>query len=394
MPLNNKKKVAPTKTQKVDVSSEIVETGAIEEQIASKEEIPEAVGQIEESCFIKLEALRGIQANTEYYTVQLRIDELKLLVSFAEKNIPAPQRIQRDLSISRVKSLAGYVMSNRVSYVLPAVTIVIEGSYRFEPYSETSQYGLLVLDEGTKLFPLDGQHRLLGLQHALHTMEDLGCETIAAIVLDRKGLLERRQAFFDINQLAKRVGAPAKAMDHRSPGTSLVAHVIAQDSSRYRVLVFSEKYINYNKASLGKKDTQIFSYTALQKAIEYSRYHIKNSHLPQQIETVREYWFTVAQYMTDWQLSDPVKVRDLTIATHGVTLEGLGKLGRCFLVEAKELGEGKIEFLKKLQFVDWSKGNEDWVTQGILDAKGKVITSGAGDRICSHLIHKLGLPIN
>jgi DNA sulfur modification protein DndB len=412
------KKTVATKPQKPVTQKEVVEVVEVTQAVAHKivenqpiaheqeiqephepitsEEIPITVieeEEVQEPCFTQLEALRGIQANAEYYVVQLQISRLKELISFAEKNTPAPQRIQRDVNGTRVKALAGYVLANRNSHVLPAVTIVIEGKHRFQPYTDDSQYGLLILSEGTKLFPIDGQHRLLGLQHALNMTEDLSVETIPAMILKRDALLERRQAFFDINQLAKRVGAVAKAMDHRSPGTDIIGHVIAQDSSRYRILVFAQNCINYSKPSLTKKDPEIFSYTSLQRAIELSRYHIKNTSLPQQIEIVREYWFTVAQYMTDWQVSDPAKVRELTIATHGITLEGLGKLGRCFMAEAKELGEGKIDFLKKLSLIDWSKGNEDWEKEGILDKKGKIIASGSGDRICSHLIRKLGLPI-
>ncbi len=355
------------------------------------EEIPVEVQQTEEEpCFI-LEAIRGTQAGSEYYVVQLPIFRLRELISFVEKNIPAPQRIQRIAKGNDVKALANYVRSNLTDYILPAVTLVIEGDYHFKPYSEHSECGELVFPIGAKLFPLDGQHRILGLQEALKTMEDLGLETIAATLHKRDGLIERRQAFFDLNTSKTVPSGFAKSTNHRSATTAIAAHIFKQDGDQYQVSVFRPDCINYDKASLTKKDTEIFAYAPLLKAIELSRAEIKNTPLQEQIETVRQYWSTVSQFMLPWQETNPAKIRDLTIATHGIVLEALGKLGRQLIPDAKPLNDKKIEALEKLSYIDWSRGNQDWEDIDVLDKKGKVRTSGAGDRIFLYILDKIGL---
>jgi DNA sulfur modification protein DndB len=356
------------------------------------EEIPTtAIEEVQEEPCFTLEAIRGIQATAEYYVVQLPIFRLRELISFVEKNIPAPQRIQRIAKGNDVRALANYVRSNLTDYILPAVTLVIEGTYMFKPYSENSECGELVFPIGAKLFPLDGQHRILGLQEALKTMEDLGLETIGATIHKRDGLIERRQAFFDLNTSKAVPSGFAKSTNHRSATTAIAAHIFKQDGSLHQVSVFRPGCINYDKASLTKKDTEIFAYAPLLKAIELSRAEIKNTPLPEQIEVIRQYWATVSKFMLPWQETNPAKIRDLTIATHGIVLEALGKLGRQLIPDAKPLNEKKLEVLEKLSFIDWSRGNQDWETIEVLDKKGKVQTSRASDRIFTYILDKIGL---
>jgi DNA sulfur modification protein DndB len=406
------KKTVTTKAQKPVTQKEVVEVVEVTQAVAReivenqpityeqeivelievvKEEITTTlIEEAQEPCFT-LEAIRGVQATAEYYVVQLPIFRLRELISFVEKNIPAPQRIQRIAKGNDVRSLANYVRANLTDYILPAVTLVIEGNHQFKPYSKNSECGELVFPLGAKLFPLDGQHRILGLQEALKTMEDLGLETIAATIHKRDGLIERRQAFFDLNTSKAVPSGFAKSTNHRSTTTAIAAHIFKQDGSLHQISVFRPGCINYDKASLTKKDTEIFAYAPLLKAIELSRTEIKNTPLPEQIEVIRQYWAIVSKFMLPWQETNPAKIRDLTIATHGIVLEALGKLGRQLIPDAKPLNEKKIEALEKLSFIDWSRGNQDWETIEVLDKKGKVQTSRSGDRIFTYILDKIGL---
>lgn len=392
---NSAPKSRKTVAKKVAVKTEVPTLTIAHEEIPvailSEDFVNEIPEPEEEPCFT-IDAIRGVQADTEFFVVQLRIDRLRELLTFAEKNVPAPEKMQREVKGVKVKAISEYVRANRCSYILPAVTVVIDGDFSFEPFLD-SECGKLSFASGTKMFPLDGQHRLLGLQTALNEMEDLGLETIAATLHKRDSLLERRQAFHDINKYATPVPSGlAKSMDHRSPGTNLVSHVISQDSDNpSRILVFARECINYNKASLTGKSPEIFPYKTLQEAIESSRKLIKYDPLPEQIAVVRRYWQAISEVMTDWK-ENPVKVRENTIATHSITIKALGKLGEYFLCSTKEFGEKKIELLKKLSFIDWTKGNLKWQELAVLDAKGKVITSGADDRICKYLVEYLNIP--
>lgn len=440
MPLNNKKKVAPAKTQKVAASSEIAETGEIEEPIASQ------------PCFTKrLDALKGYQGDREYFVVQLKVGELADLLTFAQRNVPAPERIQRDIKPLNVGKIADYIMGNRMSYIFSGVTLLVVGGFDFFPITGT--YGELCLHEGAELLPLDGQHRLLGLQKALHKDPDLADEYISAAIYKIDNLMARRQAFHDINSANPVPTGIKRAMNHRSNGTYLVSSVIAQDHD-LRISVFAEGCIEHDKSSVTGKSTKIFPYKTLHEAIVASSKNFANSPIEKQIEAARSYWHTVSLAMKDWAASPPQTVRDQTIATHSITVNALGRLGAQMMPTAEPLNDSKIAFLQKLAFIDWSKCNPEWQefnpatdyvedqktesptqkteeTQseedkpeevkseaptekseeakaedkkkdetpkvkltriGVLNSKGKVITSGAAERICDYLIAKLELP--
>jgi len=377
-PLNSKKKVETKKVLSVPTEdTEIVLTETVE----SPEIEPIA-------HWIKFDALKGVQAEREFYTVQLKISELSGLLTFSEKDVPQPERIQREVKGPKVKKLSAYVLANRASYILPAVTIVIEGEFDF--FEVGGRYGELCLREGTKLFPLDGQHRLLGLNLALRENPTLGDEYITATIYRIEGTIARRQAFRDINEEQTKVSSGlSKSMDHRNPGTHLVSHIIAQDHDE-RIPVFSQDCIEYGKPSITGKSEKIFPYKTLQEAIELSRKHIKNSPIDDQKRLVRQYWLAISKVMKDWE-QDPVVVRRETIATHSITVKAIGKLGSAFMPTTEPLGEGKIAILQGLSLIDWSKANADWLAIGVLTPQGKVITSNADERIFDYLVEKLEL---
>jgi len=390
MPLNTKKKVVPAKvaitpTENLEIiPEEVLESVAIEP-------IAEAIELIEPiEHWIKFDALKGVQAEREFYTIQLTIGKLAKLISFAERNVPQPERIQREVKGPKVKKLSAYVLANRTSYILPAVTIVIVGGFDF--FSVGGCYGELCLRKGTKLFPLDGQHRLLGLNLALREDPTLADEHVTATLYCIDSVIARRQAFRDINEEQTKVSSGlSKSMDHRNPGTHLVSHIIAQDHDE-RISVFSQSCIEYNSPSVNGKSEKIFPYKTLQEAIEFSRKHIKFSPLDDQKRLVRQYWSIISQVMKDWG-QNPVIVRRETIATHSISVKAIGKLGAVFMPTTGALREGKIAILQKLSDIDWSKGNADWLAIDVLTPQGKVITSGADERIFDYLVEKLELPV-
>lgn len=424
MPLNTKKKVAPKKVETTSADTENLETipeevlesvaiESIEEPIASQPRFTK-----------KLEALKGFQGDREYFAVQLKVGELADILTFAQRNIPAPERIQRDIKALNVGKIADYIMANRMSYIFSGVTLLVVGGFDFCPIAGT--YGELFLHEGSELLPLDGQHRLLGLQKALHKDPNLAEEYISASIYKIDDLMARRQAFHDINSASPVPTGIKRAMNHRSNGTYLVSSVIAQDHD-LRISVFAEGCIDHDKASITGKSTRIFPYKTLHEAIVASGKNFANSPIERQIKAARHYWHTVSLAMKDWALSPPHVVRDQTIATHSITVNALGKLGAQMMPTAEPLNDNKIALLQKLAFIDWSKCNSDWLEfnpatdyvedqkskdarsedgkektevpkvkltrVGVLNLKGKVITSGAAERICDYLITKLELPV-
>lgn len=365
---------------------------SIESKIIEKEENPIS------PCYRRLSVLRGCQGDREYYSAQLRVGDLADILTFAQKGVAASDRIQREIKPINVGKISDYVINNRSTYIFPGVTLLMVGDFDFVPaLNETC--GELCLHEGAELLPLDGQHRLLGLLKALHSDPDIAEESIAASIYKIDDLMARRQAFHDINSAAPVPAGIRRAMNHRSNGTYLVSGVTAQQGNDLRISAFAENCIDHDKSSITGKSTKIFPYKSLHEAIVTSCKNFPNAPIERQVQAARRYWHTVSLYMKDWAISPPQVARDRTIATHSITLAALGRLGALFMLEPEELNEQKITVLEKLALVDWSKDNPDWLEPGgdlcvgVLNAKGKVIASGAAERICDYLIVKLGLPV-
>jgi DNA sulfur modification protein DndB len=78
-------------------------------------------------------AVRGVQAGREYYVTMLPLRMLERLFR-PDAEVPGPaQRAQRRLSGPRVPRIARYITGNPDTYVLPALTAMVDADVRFSP---------------------------------------------------------------------------------------------------------------------------------------------------------------------------------------------------------------------------------------------------------------------
>ena len=70
------------------------------------------------------DAIRGIQANREYYVVICPMKIIPKLFVFNEYEIPAKLRAQRTLRESRIPILTDYILSNPDEYIFPSMQLL------------------------------------------------------------------------------------------------------------------------------------------------------------------------------------------------------------------------------------------------------------------------------
>ena len=84
----------------------------------------------------KFPAVRGIQANTEYYISMVPMKFLNKLFSDVTDNNVLPEfRAQRKLNEARIPIISKYILDNRDSYVFSALAASIDGMFSYEPSS-------------------------------------------------------------------------------------------------------------------------------------------------------------------------------------------------------------------------------------------------------------------
>lgn len=82
-------------------------------------------------------AVRGTQAQREYYISMVPLDVMSKIFQFADEDLPPEIRAQRILNKSRIPEIRDYILSNPDSYVFSALTVSVDGNMEFMPADET-----------------------------------------------------------------------------------------------------------------------------------------------------------------------------------------------------------------------------------------------------------------
>lgn len=111
-------------------------------------------------------AVKGIQANEEYYICMVPCGLLSKLFILDANNVSPDFRAQRKLNYARIPQLKKYILSNRNSYVFSALAASISGQFIFEEIGG-SGLGELKVDMDAIFLINDGQHRKTAIDEAI-----------------------------------------------------------------------------------------------------------------------------------------------------------------------------------------------------------------------------------
>ena len=239
-------------------------------------------------------SLRGRFGDWAYYSTLMKLEHVAERVDYA-KDIHNSQSlsdlIQRELREGRAKEICDYLKNNEDRFFNSLVVAIYDGSPRWhemdisthgddvdpEDLDDTALHsvGFLSITHKEKIFALDGQHRLAGIQQALATNPELGTQELSVIFVAHhntpEGMQRTRKLFTTLNKQAK----PVKKSE-----------IIALDESDVmaittRHLVENHKYFNAGQidtmrkqANLPKTDYSHFTtiinlYDVLSVAIPY-----------------------------------------------------------------------------------------------------------------------------
>ena len=135
-------------------------------------------------------AIRGIQAQREYYVSMCPMRLLPKLFHFDEEELSPELRAQRQLNKARVPELSRYIMENFDNYVFSAITVSIDAEVAFERVNgaaDESRIGLLRVPMTARFIVNDGQHRRAAIERALRDKPELGDENDRRRILYGQG---------------------------------------------------------------------------------------------------------------------------------------------------------------------------------------------------------------
>ena len=321
---------------------------------------------LEESMFYRFPAMRGIQANSEYFVCMIPLGVLSKIFIEDSSDVLPEFRAQRKLNEQRIPEIRDYIINNRDSYVFSALAASVDGEVAFFPIKELGNIGELEIDINATFLINDGQHRKAAIIEAIEFDESLKDETIALVLYRDKGLARSQQMFTDLNKHAVNTSKSLNTLyDSKDPMAVMTKQVVAQ-------VPFLQKYTDKEKDNLANYAAKLFT---LNVFYDVNKRIIKNPvDIEEESRFLIDFWTTIVANMRDWNDMDKgelskKELREAYISLRGITLHAFGKLGAYFFSHPQY---DIHKYLTGLSKIDWSRSNlECWENRAITD-KGRI----------------------
>ena len=311
-------------------------------------------------------AIRGVQAQREYFVSMCPMRLLPKIFLFNEEEMAPELRAQRRLNRARVPDIAGYINRNRDSYAFSAITASLDGEIEFTPFSEdddTRNIGLLRVPMDAKFIINDGQHRRAAIEHALSDSPEIGDESIAVVFFQDPGLERCQQLFADLNRHVIRPSTSLGILyDHRDERAKL-AKALVGDSGVFQNLVELEKN------TLSARSRRLFTLSAIYNATNDLLQNTGVDTTEKLVELAARFWGRVIECVKEWKL---VQKREITagevrqdfIHCHAIGLQAIARVGNALMMEYPDDWEKRLQPLSE---IDWRRSNSGlWEGRALL----------------------------
>ena len=316
-------------------------------------------------------AIRGIQAQREFFTSMCPLRLIPRIFLFNEEEINPEMRAQRVLNKARIPAIADYITKNRENYAFSSITASLDGKLEFVPIgaeSETRNIGILHVSMETRFIINDGQHRRAAIERALSIEPDIGDETIPVVFFADPGLERCQQLFADLNRHAIRPSSSIGILyDNRDALGEIIKTLVGGDA------VF-EGLVEMEKTNLARRSKRLFTLSALYKAsTELMKAEVFENLSPEKAaEMLGEFWRYVFKNIPDWQKVKELKIssgelREDYIHCHAVALQAIGIAGANLLNQHPKDWAKKMTALKE---IDWRRSNSKlWEGRAIVGGR-------------------------
>lgn len=305
-------------------------------------------------------AIRGIQANKNFYSFMCPLGIIHKLFVFDDAEIPPEHRAQRVLNTKRLPSIVNYIINNPTEYVFSSLTASIAGKHSFKSNSKNQllkDVGILSIDMESKLIINDGQHRRAAIEEAIKLNPHLKDEDISIVLFVDENLTKYQQMFSDLNQHAVNVSNSIGILyDHRNADALLTKSIIENNLNL-------KKFTDMSNSSLAQKTSKLFTLSNFHNAnMELIKGYDYNDKKIGEFST--EYWNLLTKNFNEWQIVfkdevSPYYSRQSSIASYGIVLESLAKLGNYLYRKHPSTWREK---LSELNNINWSRTNhDDWM---------------------------------
>lgn len=318
-------------------------------------------------------ALKGYQANKEYFVVMCPLKLIPKIFLFDEEEVPVEYRAQRIINKGRIPEITEYIVHHPEDYVFSSLTASVDGEMSFEPFNDHPNYqnlGQLSISLESRFLINDGQHRRAAIEEALKLAPELGNETISVVFFQDAGLKRSQQIFSDLNRHAVNTTSSIGILyDHRDQLSMVTKNLLSE-------IPLLSRYTEKERTSLSKNSPKLLSinhiYNANLRLIEKSK---GEPITEQDVEVINLFWSTLCETIPEWEevLKRNISPRTLrlqSITAQGLFIEAVAEVGRTLIAQRPD---SWLIGIKELARIDWSRTNEkDWKGRAY-DDSGRII---------------------
>lgn len=316
-------------------------------------------------------AVKGIQANMEYYISMVPLPTISKLFLFSDSDLPPEIRSQRVLNKARIPEMCEYIINNTNSYVFSSLTASVDGDILFRPLNEENPYlGEIAIPMSARFLINDGQHRRAAIIEALKRKPELKYEHISVVFYHDLGLKRSQQMFSDLNRYAIR---PTKSLnilfDNRDEFSRLVKEVVD------RVEVFGD-LVDKEHTTISNRSKALFTLSAIYHGTE-ALLNGLDLDLGQKLDLAVSFWNRIAANIPEWYgvKNGEIKsaeIRKNSVCSLSVTIIAFGFAGNKVMKEKSCNWKTAIDSIANM---DWSKANPQWESTVVIN--GNVVASRA-----------------
>jgi DGQHR domain-containing protein len=279
----------------------------------------------------------GKQGDRDFYVTSLPYGQLAAIVQIADSAMPIELRNQRQIDPRRVKKIVDYLEEKRSRFVFPSIFLNLDpkAEVSIEPVSSGAIEMSLPLGK-TRLFVVDGQHRLTALAEWYEQTGDSSIleESLSVMIfrLDEKGL---REAFVDINSTAKPVDKSATSfLGSPSGGADLARAIIGRGpkgmEGEYTIPVLRAIVDPDKRVTATSKVPKLFGFEAIEEVVSKS-FGTKTPFV-QRKKAVWRFWKGVAENVPEW--GEVAELRGITARQAAIRIRQEGIAGTLLFIRA------------------------------------------------------------
>lgn len=216
---------------------------------------------------MRIPVIRGEIGDWRYYTGVMNFKQISEAVESSVEKFCSPSclsdLLQRELT-DNYKSIKEYIQKDSQRFFNSIVLAIYDGDPKWLEVEFSQEYevynvGFLEINSDVKIFPVDGQHRVKGIEEAIVENPELESEQVPVIFIAHRdteeGKRRTRKLFSTLNRRAKPVGENSQIALDEDDVTSIITRELIEDYPLFQ----NERLRNYKSKQIPKSDTQSFT---------------------------------------------------------------------------------------------------------------------------------------